>query len=63
MKKLHVGHLDQEYKFQDMMVDRWTEVELINDETGEVDTKDILDGEQLMEEKTRRKISWGCDFH
>ena len=54
-KKLHVGHLDQAYKCQDMLVDRWTEVEIKNDVTGEVDTKDILNGEQLMEEKTEER--------
>ena len=54
-KKLHIGHLDQEYKCQDLSVDRWTEVEVKNDETGDVNIKDILDGEQLMEEKTEEK--------
>ena len=54
-KKLHVGHVREAYKCQDLSVDKWKEVEMENDITGEIETKDIYDGDHLMEEKTEEK--------
>ena len=54
-KKLHIGNMDKEYKCQDLSVDKWEEVELINDETGEMEMKDIWTGELNMEEKEEEK--------
>ena len=54
-KKLHVGHLCEEYKCQDLSVDKWTEVEVTNDETGEVEMEDHYAGEHIMEEKEEER--------
>jgi hypothetical protein len=47
--------MDKEYKCQDLSVDRWEEVELIKDDTGEMEMKDIWSGELNMEEKEEEK--------
>ena len=54
-KKLHVGHVKEAYKCQELSVDKWNEVEMENDITGEIETQDIYDGDHLMEEKTEEK--------
>ena len=36
-------------------MDKWSEVEITNDVTGEIDFKDVYDGVQLMEEKEEDK--------
>jgi hypothetical protein len=50
-KKLHVGQKLEEFKCQDLSVDKWTEVDVKNDVTGEVEIEDVCVGEQIMEEK------------
>ena len=40
-KKLHIGNMDKEYKCQDFSVDKWEEVELINDETEKMDLRKV----------------------
>ena len=50
-KKMHVGHIKEDFKCQDQFVDSWTEVEVTNDVTGEVHLKDVCNGEQIMEQK------------
>ena len=54
-KKLHVGKVQEEYKCQNLSVDKWAEVEVKNDLTGEMEMKDIYDGEYTMEEKSEEK--------
>ena len=54
-KKMHVGHDQLDYKCQDLSVDKWTEVEVKNDITGDVELKDTIDGEHIMEEKEDEK--------
>ena len=54
-KKLHVGHVHEEFKCQDLSVEKWTEVEVTNDVTGESEIKDIWDGEENIEETTEEK--------
>ena len=54
-KKLHVGHTLEDYKCQDLSVDKWTEVEVQNEVTGEQELKDIFTGEQVMEQKEEEK--------
>ena len=54
-KKLHVGHLHEEFKCQDLSVEKWTELEVTNDITGEAEIKDIWSGEENIEEKTEEK--------
>ena len=53
---MHVGHVQEDFKYQDLSVDQWKEVEVRNDITGEVDLEDILwTGEKVMEEKSEEK--------
>ena len=47
-KKLHVGHEIKEYKCQDLAVDKWSEVEIKNEEWT---TNDKWTGEHIMEEQ------------
>ena len=54
-KKLHVGHLQKPYKCQELFVDKWSEVELRNDVTGDIETDDLFEGEHAMEEKSEDK--------
>ena len=54
-KKLHVGHKVEEFKCQDLFVDKWTEVDVKNDVTGEVDISDDWVGEHTMEDKHEEK--------
>ena len=54
-KKLHVGHLQKPYKCQELFVDKWSEVELRNDVTGDIETNDLFEGEQAVEEKSEDK--------
>ena len=54
-KKLHVGHEIKEYIFQDLAVDKWSEVEIKNEETEEWTTNDVWTGEHIMEEKTAER--------
>ena len=54
-KKIHVGHKEEDYKCQKLSVDKWTEVEVANDVTGEVSLEDSCQGEQITEEKSEEK--------
>ena len=54
-KKLHVGHLQKPYKCQELLVDKWSEVELRNDVTGDMETNDLFEGDHIMEEKFEEK--------
>ena len=47
--------MNAEYKYQDLSVDKWEEVEVKNYETGEMEMKDIWTGEINMEEKEEEK--------
>ena len=42
-KKLHVGNTCDNYKCQDFSMDKWSEVEITNDVTGEIEFKDVSD--------------------
>ena len=50
-KKLHVGQVQMKHKCQDLSVDRWTEVQVENDITRDIEMMDCYDGEEIMEEK------------
>ena len=52
-KKLHVGHVKHDFKCQDLAVEKWEEVEIMNDEND--CTEDQFVGEQIMEEKQEEK--------
>ena len=54
-KKLHVGQGQEDFKCQDLSVESWTEAEVKNDETGEIDTVDCYDGEKEMDVKSEEK--------
>ena len=45
----------EEFKCQDLSVDKWTEVDVMNDVTGEVEIIDDCVGEHTMDEKTEEK--------
>ena len=47
-KKLHVGKTRQNFKCQTLKVDKWEEVEIVNDVTGVEDIKHIQNGESIM---------------
>ena len=50
-----MGHVQEDFKCQDLSVDQWKEVEVRNDVTGEVDLEDIWTGEKVMEDKSEEK--------
>ena len=54
-KKLHIGHSKEEFKCQNLTVDKWKEVEVHYDEIGDIKLEDIFDGEAIMEEKNEEK--------
>ena len=54
-KKMHVGKYCEDFKCQSLMVDKWKEVEIKNEETGLEEIEDVHDGEVVMEEKKEEK--------
>ena len=54
-KKIHVGHIKEDHKCQDVKVEHWTELEMKNDITGEIEIKDTFAGELNMEDKDEEK--------
>jgi hypothetical protein len=54
-KKIHVGKYCQDFKCQQLKVHNWEEVEIRNDETGNIDIEDHFAGEEIMEEKNEEK--------
>ena len=54
-KKLHVGHKLEEFKCQDLNIDKWSEVIIKDDITGEVHIDDVCDGQEVIEEKSEEK--------
>ena len=54
-KKLHVGKTLASYKCTAMKVDEWKEVEVVNEETGIDEIKDICNDKYEMEEKEDEK--------
>ena len=54
-KKLHVGHSRKDYMCQDLKVEHWGEVEIKNDESGEIEVQDIFEGEKVMDETLDEK--------
>ena len=53
-KKLHVGHVKQDFRCQDLTVEQWDEVEIIDDDNKYIE-EDQFVGEQKMEEKQEEK--------
>ena len=45
-QKLHIGHTKEQFKCQDLAVDKWKEVEVHDDETGDIKLVDIFDEEK-----------------
>ena len=54
-KKLHVGAKFEKFKCETLKIDNWEEVEMVNDETGIEEIKDVLNGELTMEESQDEK--------
>ena len=45
-----MGHKLETFKCQDLEVDKWSEIEVQNEETGEYEKKDIYEWDHIMEE-------------
>ena len=43
-KKMHVGKNLESFKWQTLKVDDWKEIEIVNEETGDEEIKDIIEG-------------------
>ena len=54
-KKIHVGKICEQYKCQDLKVDKWEEIVTKNEETGIDEINDICNGYEIMEETTEDK--------
>ena len=54
-KKIQVGKYCEEFKCQNLTVDNWEEVEVNNDDTGNIFIEDFCNGEVAMEEKDHEK--------
>ena len=52
---MHIGKFCEEFKCQNLYVDKWEEVELKDDEIGITKIGDTVVGEELMEDKTEEK--------
>ena len=53
---MHVGKGPEDFRCQDLAVDKWAEVEIKCPETGEIEKEDIFDGKQTMEEKEEERL-------
>jgi hypothetical protein len=60
-KKMHVGQVQMKHKCQELSVDRWTEVEVKNDITGNMENIDFYDGEKIMDDKSEEKYLGDVD--
>ena len=54
-KKMHIGNVQRPYKCQDLVVDKWSEVQIKNDDTGDMENDDCFVGEHVMEDKSEEK--------
>ena len=45
----------EDFRCQDLAVDKWNEVEIKCQETGEIEMEDIFDGQHTMEKKEEEK--------
>ena len=54
-KKIHVGKTKEEYKCQPIYVDKWEEHEEENEQTGMIRIKDVLVGEEAIEDTSNEK--------
>ena len=54
-KQLHVGHFKDDYKCLELTVDKWTEVKISNDVSGEIELNDTFEGDHYMEKKEEEK--------
>ena len=52
---MHIRHTYQEFKCQDLSVEKWEEVVVSNDITGDVEIEDRFLEMQIMEEKSEEK--------
>ena len=54
-KKLHVGRYCEEFKCQNLTVDKWEEIEVKDKESGLINIEDSCNGEDIMETKDEEK--------
>ena len=50
-KKMHIGKTKEEYKCQNLFIDKWEEKEIESCETKNFKIEDTYEGEEMMEEK------------
>ena len=48
MQKLHVGGKNLEFKCQDLLVEKWTEIEVKVKDLEKMVQKDVFDGEHII---------------
>ena len=54
-KKLHVGNKNFDFKCQNLLVDKWTEIEIKGEDLQETSYKDVYDGQHMIEQKEEEK--------
>ena len=54
-KKMHVGKNLESFKWQTLKVDDWKEIEIVNEEAGDEEIKDIIEWAKDMENKENEK--------
>ena len=54
-KKLHVGIKDVDFKCQDLMIDKWKEVNVKGEYSEESNHTDVFEGEHIMEQKEEER--------
>ena len=54
-KKLHVGNKEFDFKCQDLMIDKWTEVIVKGEYSEESNYTDVFEGEHMMEQKEEER--------
>ena len=54
-KKMHIGKTREEFKCQNLFLDKWTENEIIDDNTKDIVVEDVCEEEEMMEETDTEK--------
>ena len=52
-KKMYVGYTIETFKFQNLEVDKCSKIEIVTEETGKSEMKDIFEGEYITEESIK----------
>ena len=52
---MHIGKICQQFKCQNLKIDGWKEIAIINEESGVEEIKDIMEGDKEMENREEEK--------